>query len=107
MADVTQARVTMAEYAQLPESNLPCEPIDLDLVVEVLSSSTARRIKRDKSQVYERHGTRENRLIDLNAQSADCFEHGGIFGPEHTITSKVIGSAETSFFSLYLADVFQ
>ena len=69
-----------------------------DLVVEVLSPSTAKRDRGVKFEVYERHGVREYWLIDLEAQFVEVYRHEngafkrlGIYGIEATFTSTVLG----------------
>ncbi|MEP7293103.1 MAG: Uma2 family endonuclease, partial [Chloroflexota bacterium] len=46
-----------------------------DLVIEVLSPSTAKRDRGVKFDVYERHGVREYWLIDLDAQFVEVYRH--------------------------------
>lgn len=69
-----------------------------DLIIEVLSPSTAKRDRGVKFEVYERHGVREYWLIDLEAQFIEVYRHEngvfkrqGIFGVEETFTSATLG----------------
>ncbi len=80
-----------------------------DLVIEVLSPSTAKRDRGVKFDVYERHGVREYWLIDLEAQFIEVYRHEdgafkrhGIFGAEETFTSAALGVevAVSAFFTL-------
>jgi Uma2 family endonuclease len=182
MFDSSQVRITAAEYAQLPETNLPAElidgavvkaptprhihqklvfrlakqvetlaagqgevniaPLDVyldehnvvqpdvfwvggaesrcqlgdegywhgapDLVIEVLSPGTARHDRREKFQLYEKHGAREYWLVDPEGRYAEVwtqvdgrFEYVGLFGPDEQMRSPVLGDQ-----SLDLASVF-
>jgi Uma2 family endonuclease len=172
MAEATQTRITAAEFAQLPETNIPTElihgevivsptpkdthqtlvyrlaklveqlsmgrgevrisPLDVyldehnvvqpdvfwvsggesrcqlgtddywhgapDLVIEVLSPGTARRDRGEKFQLYEEHGVRGYWLVDPDAayvevwqQAENRFHRVGVFGPEGSFTSAVLG----------------
>jgi Uma2 family endonuclease len=71
-----------------------------DLVIEVLSPSTAKRDRGVKFNVYERHGLREYWLIDLEAQFIEVYRHEngafkrqGIFGIEESFTSATLSLA--------------
>ena len=57
-----------------------------DLVVEVLSPSTARRDRGPKRDIYERNGVREYWLVDPRRREITILALGveGRFGPEHT-----------------------
>jgi Uma2 family endonuclease len=68
-----------------------------DLVIEVLSPSTAKRDRGVKFEVYERHGVREYWLIDLEAQFIEVYRHEngvfkrqGVFGTDETFTSATL-----------------
>jgi len=58
-----------------------------DLVVEVLSPSTARRDRGPKRDIYERNGVREYWLVDPRRREITVLVRGvdGRFGPEHTV----------------------
>ncbi len=69
-----------------------------DLVIEVLSPSTAKRDRGVKFDVYERHGVREYWLIDLEAQFVEVYRHEGgafkrqgLYGADESFTSAVLG----------------
>ncbi len=69
-----------------------------DLVIEVLSPSTAKRDRGVKFEVYERHGVREYWLIDAEAQfievyqlEAETFKRLGVYGVEDRFRSAVLG----------------
>jgi Uma2 family endonuclease len=69
-----------------------------DLVIEILSPSTAKRDRSVKFEVYERHGVREYWLIDLDSQFIEvyslvdsAFKRQGIYGVEEAFTSPVLG----------------
>ncbi len=82
-----------------------CQPINNrywqgapDLVIEVLSPSTAKRDRGIKFDVYERHGVREYWLVDLDAQFVEVYQHQedafkrqGIFGVEEAFASAALG----------------
>ncbi len=58
-----------------------------DLVIEILSPSTAKRDKTAKFELYEKHGSREywmvdpdNRLIEVWKRGANSFERQGVYG---------------------------
>ncbi len=68
-----------------------------DLVVEVLSPSTALRDHSAKFDLYQKHGTREYWLIDTSAQivhvyrrDQDMLVRAGTFGREQTFTLSVL-----------------
>jgi Uma2 family endonuclease len=68
-----------------------------DLVIEVLSPSTARDDKTVKFRLYERHGSRELWLIDPTAEYVevwrrenDVFVHDGVYGPADSFQSAVL-----------------
>ncbi len=69
-----------------------------DLVIEVLSPSTAKRDRGVKYEVYERHGVREYWLVDAEAQFIEVYRHEagrfqrqGIYGVEETFASAALG----------------
>lgn len=82
-----------------------CKPINNrywegapDLVIEVLSPSTAKRDRGIKFDVYERHGVREYWLVDLDAQFVELYRHEsgvfrrqGIYGVQEKFTSDTLG----------------
>lgn len=82
-----------------------CQPINNrywegapDLVIEVLSPSTAKRDRGIKFDTYERHGIREYWLVDLDAQFVEVYRHEagnfkrvGVYGVEQKFTSTPLG----------------
>jgi Uma2 family endonuclease len=182
MAEITQDRITTAEYAQLPESSLPHElidgvvimaptprhvhqklvfrlaklvenlavgrgevniaPLDVyldehnvvqpdvfwvsgpesrcqlgddgywygapDLVIEVLSPGTARRDRREKFQLYEKHGAREywlvdpeGRYVEMWTQADGRFEYVGLFGPDEHLRSPLLNDQTLALAALF------
>jgi Uma2 family endonuclease len=68
-----------------------------DLVVEVLSSSTARRDHGVKFALYERHGTREYWLMDAEGEFVEVFhregdrlDRFGVFGVDDSFPLSVL-----------------
>ncbi len=79
-----------------------------DLVVEILSPSTAGRDRTFKRALYELHGVREYWMIDTDAKNITVlilgengYELAGIYGEGQTLTSPTL-----SGFSLNLNDIF-
>ncbi len=79
-----------------------------DLVVEILSPSTARYDKTTKRDIYARNGVREYWQVDTDARSVTVlllgdggYELGGTYGPGDTLTSSVLPGL-----NLDLGDVF-
>jgi Uma2 family endonuclease len=75
-----------------------------DLVIEVLSPGTARRDKAVKFRLYEQHGVREYWLADPDARyvevwrragDASRFEQQGVYGPDETFDSALLGQTVT------------
>ena len=80
-----------------------------DLVIEVLSPSTARRDRIEKFKLYEAHGVREYWLVDPEAQLVEVFEaeddrfqNRRAFGPDDTFESALLGGEHVK-----LADIFE
>ena len=79
-----------------------------DLVVEILSPSTAARDKSLKRDLYAKHGVLEYWLVDPVAQTAtvmtlgeDGFETAAIYGKGQTLTSPILPD-----FAVNLDDLF-
>ena len=79
-----------------------------DLVVEILSPSTARRDWRDKFDLYERHGVPEYWMADPAARviwvfvlREGAFEEAGRYGVGDTLVSPTLAG-----FALDLSEVF-
>ena len=81
-------------YHLLTENCLKGTP---DLAVEVLSPSTGRRDRLEKSKLYLRFGVKEYWVADPASQTVEVFsamEDGwllaGAYGPEDTIASPLL-----------------
>ncbi|MDE0198627.1 MAG: Uma2 family endonuclease [Caldilineaceae bacterium] len=68
-----------------------------DLVVEILSPSTAELDRTTKLELYARHGVREYWIVDPSAKTImvlvlglDRFEVGGIYGIGHILRSPTL-----------------
>jgi len=79
-----------------------------DLVVEILSPSTASRDRGEKKAIYERNGVRELWLVDPRARRVTRFaladlryDLGTVFEQDETLDSTVLAG-----FSLALAELF-
>ena len=79
-----------------------------DLVVEILSPSTAGRDRTFKRTLYERHGVKEYWMVDTDAKNISVlilgengYELAGIYGEGQTLTSPTLPG-----FSLNLDDIF-
>ena len=79
-----------------------------DLVVEVLSPSTARYDRAEKFGLYEQHGTLEYWLVDSQAQYvevwrrvAEKFERQGVFGPEDSFESALLDGMQVKLEGLF------
>jgi Uma2 family endonuclease len=74
-----------------------------DLVVEVLSPGTARRDKKAKFDLYEKHGVREYWLIDSGAKLLEAWQlkdsrfiRLDVFGPGDQFDSPLLGPIDVS-----------
>lgn len=81
-----------------------------DLVVEVLSPSTAYRDRRTKFNLYQQHGVREYWLADPEGQYVEVFilENGkfvrqGAFGKDDSFVSPVLGGLNINVVELLSA----
>lgn len=80
---------------QVEEKRLSGAP---DLVVEVLSPSTAKIDRHEKYQAYEHHGVREYWIVDPLHELVEVwywhegqFDHQGAYAGEDTFQSTVLG----------------
>lgn len=113
--DVVLAEDTVVQ----PDVVVVCDPSKIepagirgapDLVVEVLSLSTALRDRGTKRDLYERHGLREYLTVDAPARCAERYllrEDGtygkpDLFGPDDSLRLASLGGLEIS-----LAEVFE
>ncbi|MEO0563402.1 MAG: Uma2 family endonuclease [Chloroflexota bacterium] len=69
-----------------------------ELVVEVLSPSTARRDRTEKFDLYERYGVREywiadprDSLVEVYVLADGAFQRQGAYGPTDTFKSSQLG----------------
>ena len=79
-----------------------------DLVLEVLSPSTAKRDHGEKFDLYQRHGTREYWLIDPEAEfvevfrrDGDAFVRYGVFGREASFALGVLPNIQIQVSTLF------
>ena len=79
-----------------------------DLIVEVLSRSTALRDKRAKFHLYEEHGVKEYWIVDALARYVEVwrqqegeFVHNGIYGEGETFVSAVLDEKVVEVLSLF------
>jgi len=95
-----------------PESNCKIEQKFLsgapDLVVEVLSPSTALRDKQTKFRLYEKYGVREYWIVEPTAQYIEVwslvegkFTLHGVFGAGETFTSAVLGDKSVAVSAIF------
>ena len=89
----------------LTENNIRGAP---DLIIEILSPSTAGRDRTFKRTLYERHGVKEYWMVDPSARNITVllpgesgYEPTGIYGEGQTLTSPALPG-----FSLNLDDIF-
>jgi Uma2 family endonuclease len=98
--------ISHARSALLTEKNLQGAP---NLVVEILSPSTASRDKRLKREVYERTSVDEYWVVDPDRDVVDVYRRSGAafvdavrFGREQTLTTPLLPTLE-----IPLAKVFE
>jgi Uma2 family endonuclease len=79
-----------------------------DLVIEILSPSTALRDKTAKFDLYEKHGVREYWMLDPIAEYLEAwglqdgaFSKLGIFGPGQTFNSPVLNGKSVEVGALF------
>ena len=79
-----------------------------DLVIEILSPGTILHDRRDKFQLYEKHGAREYWIVDPDGQyvevwilSEETFTREGIYGPDESFTSAVLGDRSVELKSVF------
>lgn len=73
-----------------------------DLVVELFSPGTARRDKREKFRLYEKHGVREywmvdtvEKFIEVWVREGDKFPRLDVYGPEEQFASPLLSAVDT------------
>ncbi|MEW6236755.1 MAG: Uma2 family endonuclease [Candidatus Omnitrophota bacterium] len=80
-----------------------------DLIVEVLSPSTAKKDRWEKKNLYEHFGVKEYILIDPSALFAERyllgtdgrFDRGEIFDSQQTMSLKSLGEMEISLWEIF------
>lgn len=88
--DVVQPDLlVVCDRAKITEKNIQGAP---DLIIEVLSPSTAKKDHWEKKNLYERSGVKEYLLVDPEGQFVERFRWGadGLFG-----RSEIFGARET------------
>nr|WP_246516676.1 Uma2 family endonuclease [Salicibibacter cibarius] len=101
-----------------PDISIICDPDKLDhkgcngnpdLIVEVLSPSTAKHDRLRKFELYEENGVQEYWIVDISNQTVEVlslnhgqYERDNVYGNEDEITSHLFDS-----FSLDLGAVFE
>ncbi len=100
--------VSASSRCQIAEKRLEGPP---ELIVEVLSPSTARRDRGDKFDLYEKHGIREYWLVDPEADylevyvlKENTFERQGLYGPEDSFESLVLGGQTVVLKNIFSLD---
>jgi Uma2 family endonuclease len=90
--------------AQYNETNFQGAP---NIVVEVLSESTARRDRGDKLNLYAKHGVEEYWIVDTDMRSVEmyCFHKGGQ-PPALFQSGDVLTSCLLPGFQLPVSDIF-
>jgi Uma2 family endonuclease len=81
-----------------------------DLIVEVLSPSTARYDKDYKFKLYEKHGVREywivdpvNQYLEVFSLENDEFKRLGVFQADHSFESPVLNNQKVELQTLFAA----
>lgn len=106
--DVVQPDIlVVCDKKKLTKTNVQGAP---DLIVEVLSSSTALKDKREKKGCYEKYGVREYIIIDTIEDYVERFylkddgsySKGEIFGPKEVLPLSSLEGIEIS-----LSEVFE
>lgn len=79
-----------------------------DLVVEILSPSTASRDRGEKKAIYERNGVREYWLVDSRARRVtrfvridQRFDRGTSFGESEALSSEILGGPAVAVSDLF------
>lgn len=104
--DIVQPDViVVCDKNKITEVNIQGAP---DLVVEVLSPSTAIKDKREKKALYEKHGVREYLLIDPAENYVERFVLcDGVFGlPEIFGPGEVLALKSLEGLEVLLSEVF-
>lgn len=79
-----------------------------DLVIEILSPSTARRDRGIKFDLYQQHGVREywiaepeQKYVEVYAREGERLMRVGLFSPGDTFTSPVLGGLSVDVNQLF------
>jgi Uma2 family endonuclease len=80
-----------------------------DLLVEVLSSSTAHRDLTEKKRLYETHGVREYWIVDPDSQTVEVFENteDGFVQAARAVEEGTVGSTVLDGLTVSLPALFQ
>lgn len=105
--DVVQPDVfVVCDKKKITDANIQGAP---DLVIEILSPSTAAKDKREKKALYEKYGVKEYILVDPLENYAERFFHDGgsfsgpeVFGPDEEIPLKSLAGI-----NIPLAEIFE
>lgn len=97
--------VSNARLDIIGELNIQGAP---DLVIEILSPSTAAHDKKKKSQLYFKHGVKEYWLVDLEIRFIDVFVAGekvwnwiGTFDQEDVLTTALLPGLKISLSEIF------
>jgi Uma2 family endonuclease len=105
--DVVQPDVfVICDEQKITRTNIRGVP---DLVVEVASPSTAMKDRRDKKNLYERHGVAQYVIIDPEGEYLECFtlQADGSYGkseilaPEDTLTLLCVGDGQINLWEVF------
>jgi Uma2 family endonuclease len=105
--DVVQPDVlVVCDPAKITEKNIQGAP---DLVVEVLSPSTALKDMREKKSLYERSGVREYVVIDpleeyvqrFCLQNDGHYSSGDVFGPCEVLNLRSLPEIEIQLWEIF------
>ncbi|RKO66882.1 Uma2 family endonuclease [Desulfofundulus salinus] len=107
--DVVQPDVlVVCEQARVTEANVQGPP---EVIVEVLSTHSALRDKREKKALYERFGVKEYLIVDPLGRYVERYYLGEdgtygkpeIFGPQDTLPLKAIQGIEVPLREIFQA----
>ena len=109
--DVVQPDVfVVCDEKKITADNIQGAP---DLVVEVISPSTALRDKREKKKLYERYGVEEYIIIDPSLKYAERFQleedgtygKGDMFGPDEILPIGILEGIQIPLWEVFEVEV--